>query len=253
MHLNTVKRLVGVTGLGLSLLIATSARAHDQLDQTAVDRLRTSLNYLAGMEVFALEAHASLEVVLLSGQKIQFDSSNRLTVQRPNRLHAERMGDLVKQEFFYDGRRLTLHQIDAGLYATVPAPDTIEGMLDFARDYLDIVAPAGDLLYADAFDILMDGVHTGFSVGQSEVAGVACEHLAFSAPGTDFQIWIQQGDRPLPRKLVITSRDVVNAPQFSVVLDAWDQTPDLSDELFDFDPPEDAVGIDFMTFDASDD
>ena len=72
-----------------------------------------------------------------------------------------------------------------------------------------------------------------------------------SAPGTDFQIWIQQGDRPLPRKLVITSRDVVNAPQFTVLIDAWDQTPDLDDDLFHFDPPEDAMVIDFMLLGAN--
>lgn len=241
-------------GLHTRLLLVAAAllsasvnlQAHEEIEAAAAERLRSSLNYLAGMEAFSLEAHSALEVVLLSGQKIEFNNASRLTVQRPNKLHAERLGDLVNQVFLYDGESLTLHQVDAGFYATVPAPGTIEGMLDYARVYLDIVAPAGDLLYEDAFDILMAGVHTGFSVGTSEVAGVACDHLAFSAPGTDFQIWIQQGDRPLPRKFVITSRDVVNAPQFSVVIDNWDQTPELSDELFHFEPPEDAAVIDFM-------
>ena len=238
----------------LGTLLALSclpAWAHDEMDPEAVERLRSSLNYLVGMEVFSLDAHSSLEVVLLSGQKIQFDNSTRLTVQRPNKLHAERLGDLVNQEFLYDGEQLTLHQVDVGLYATVAAPETIESMMDFARDYLDIVMPAGDLISADGFDILMDGVHTAFFVGASEVAGVACDHLAFSAPGTDFQIWIQRGDRPLIRKFVITSRDVVSAPQFSILIDNWDQTPDLDEDLFHFEPPKDAMVIDFMVLSAS--
>ena len=113
--------------------------------------------------------------------------------------------------------------------------------------------PAGDLISADGFDILMDGVHTAFFVGASEVAGVACDHLAFSAPGTDFQIWIQRGDRPLIRKFVITSRDVVSAPQFSILFDYWDQTPDLNEALFHFEPPEDAMVIDFMALGADED
>ncbi|HYO28597.1 MAG TPA: DUF2092 domain-containing protein, partial [Azonexus sp.] len=50
-------------------------------------------------------------------------------------------------------------------FATVPAPATLEQMLDFARTTLDIVAPAGDLLYANAFEILMDNVTSGFVVG----------------------------------------------------------------------------------------
>ena len=247
MRKRSFRRLLSATLLG-SLLSAAAlpGMAHDAMDPAAVDRLRQSLDYLGGMEAFSLEAHSSLEVVLLSGQKIQFDNASRLTVQRPNKLHAERLGDLVNQAFFYDGEQLTLHQVDAGFYATVAAPDSIEGMLDFARESLDIVAPAGDLIYADAFEILMEGVHTAFPVGTADVAGVPCDHLAFSAPGTDFQIWIQQGDRPLPRKLVITSRDVVNAPQFTVLIDAWDQTPELDAELFHFEPAEDAMVIDFM-------
>ena len=249
---NTLLQIAATAGLTLMLsLVSALTHAHDEIDPAATDRLRHSLNYLAGMEAFSLEAHSSLEVVLISGQKIQFDNSSRLTVQRPNKLHAERLGDLVSQEFLYDGESLTLHQVEAGFYATVAAPDTIEDMLDFARDYLDIVAPAGDLIYSDAFELLTDGVHTAFSVGSADVAGVPCEHLAFSAPGTDFQIWIQQGDRPLPRKLVITSRDVVNAPQFTVLIDAWDQTPDLDDDLFHFEPPEDALVIDFMHLSAN--
>lgn len=226
---------------------AVSTRAHDAMNPDAVERLQSSLFYLAGMEVFSLEAHSSLEVVLLTGQKIQFDGATQLTVQRPNKLHATRLGELVRQEFLYDGESLTLHAIDEGLYATVEAPGTIEEMLDFAQEYLDIVAPAGELVYPDAFEILMEGVNTAFVVGSSEVDGVPCDHLAFSAPGTDFQIWIQQGDRPLPRKFVITSRDVVNAPQFTVVINDWDLTPDLSDALFHFEPPDDALVIDFNT------
>ena len=125
-------RRLSAAAFSLCLLaLAPFGSAHEQMDAAAVDRLRHSLDYLAGMEAFSLEAHSSLEVVLLSGQKIQFDNSSRLTVQRPNKLHAERLGELVAQEFLYDGESLTLHQVDEGLYATVDAPGTIEGMLDF--------------------------------------------------------------------------------------------------------------------------
>lgn len=236
----------------MGMAVSGTAQAHDELDPDTVDRLRSSMNYLAGMEAFGLEAHSSIEVVLLSGQKIEFDSGNKLTVQRPNKLHATRVGDVAGQEFFYDGESLTLHHVDGGVYATVPAPETLDEMLDFAREYLDIVAPAGDLIYSNAFDILMDGVNRAFTVGPASVDGTVCDHLAFSAPGTDFQIWIQQGDRPLPRKMVITSRDVVNAPQFTIVLNGWDLNPDLSADLFHFEAPDDAVVIDFITLTSSD-
>ena len=216
------------------------------IEKAAVERLQASMSYLAGLKTFSLETHSTLEVVLHSGQKIQFDNSVDVTVQRPNKLHAMRRGDLMHQALFYDGKTLTLHDASAGFHATVEAPDTLEGMLDFARDSLDLVAPAGDFIYANAFDILMDGVNSAFVVGASFVEGKVCDHLAFSAPGTDWQIWIQQGDRPVPRRIVITSRDVMSAPQYTVHIREWKLEPDISAGDFRFDEQRDTTAIEFI-------
>jgi len=74
--------------------------------------------------------------------------------------------------------------------ASVEAPRALEAMLDFARESPDIVTPAGDLLYNDAFRILMKEITTGFVVGEGLVEGVRCDHLAFGAPHLDWQTWI---------------------------------------------------------------
>ena len=218
-----------------------------EIDQEAVKLLKNSMDYLAALQQFELEAHSTIEVVLETGQKLQFHHTNVLTVQRPNTLHARRLGDLADQEFFYDGETLTLYFPAAGYYAKLKAPDTLEGMLDFATESLDIVAPAGEFIYSNGFDILMEGVQSGFVVPmQSFVEGAICDHLAFSAPGTDFQVWVQQGDQPLPRKLVITSRDVLNAPQFVVRIRNWNLNPEVSAEQFQAQPSEDATKIEFI-------
>jgi len=234
---------------GLILAVPLSAPAQTGIDAEADQLLRHSMSYLAGLEQFGLESQTSIEVVLLTGQKIQLDNNVLAVVRRPNKFYAERKGELVDQQLFYDGQTLTLTDGRAGYYATVKAPDTLEAMLDFARESLDIVAPAGDLIYADNYGILMDGVERGFVVGPAVVSGVLCDHLAFSAPGTDFQIWIERGGKPMPRKLVITSRDVVNAPQFTVLIEDWDLSPAVPDDRFHFEPPADAQAIGFMNSD----
>ena len=245
----TVAKSLALISL-ITVLPGSVFAAQTAIDADAAERVRASMSYLAGLKQFALDTDTTIEVVLESGQKIQFDNAVVATVQRPNKMLAVRKGDLVNQEFLYDGASLTLHDVDAGFYATVPAPDTLEGMLDFARESLDIVAPAGDFLYANAYDILMQDVQSGFIVGTTYIEGVACDHLAFSAPHVDWQIWVQQGDTPLPRKLVITSRDVLNAPQFTVRIKNWNLSPDVSDELFQFVKPEEAVAIEFITLSA---
>jgi hypothetical protein len=119
-------------------------------------------------------------------------------------------------------------------------------MLDMARTKLDIIAPAGDLVYKNTYDILMTDVTQGFVVGKGVVDGGRCDHLAFRAPHVDLQIWIQEGKEPLPRKLVITTRDVANAPQFSVVMSKWNLKPTFTPQTFSFRPPRGAKQVEFV-------
>ena len=208
--------------------------------------LKSSTDFLAKQQQFSAETRNTLEVVLKSGQKIEFNHQARMSVQRPNKLRAERTGDLVDQLFVYDGKTLTLSNPQAKAYAQVAAPDTLEAMLEFARTQLDIVAPAGDLLNKNAYDILMDGVTDGFVVGKAVIEGVRCDHLAFRAPHVDLQVWIQEGAQPLPRKMVITTRDLPNAPQFAVTMTKWNLKPTFGAQTFTFTPPAGAKKVDFL-------
>jgi len=208
--------------------------------------LKASTDFLASQQQFSADTRNTLEVVLKSGQKIEFNHQARMSAQRPNKLRAERTGDLVDQVFVYDGKTLTLHNPQAKAYAQVAAPDTLEGMLEFARTQLDIVAPAGDLLNKNAYDILMDGVTDGFVVGKAVIEGVRCDHLAFRAPHVDLQMWIQEGAQPLPRKMMITTRDLVNAPQFAVTMTKWNLKPKFNAQTFSFTPPAGAKKVDFL-------
>lgn len=231
----------------LCLGLAGGAQAQAQgIAPQAADLVKASMNFVASQQRFSVEARNTIEVVLTSGQKIQFSHSASQSVQRPNKMRAERTGDLVEQVFFYDGNQLTLLNKGDKVYATVAAPGTLEGMLDFAREKLDIVAPAGDLIHSNAYDILMTDVTQGFVVGKAVVAGVRCHHLAFRAPHVDWQIWIEDGPQPLPRKLVITTRDTVNAPQFSVEIVKWNLAPKFTPQTFTFVPDKGARKVDFL-------
>jgi hypothetical protein len=240
-------RLIAALAFHLAIVAPLTVLAQAPgIEPQAEKLLKASTDFLASQKQFSVETRSSLEVVLVSGQKIQFDHTARQSIQRPNKLRAERVGDLVDQAFYYDGKSLTLYNPGEKYYATVAAPGTLEEMLDFARTSLDIVAPAGDLIYKNAFEILMTDVTQGFVVGKGIVEGVRCDHLAFRAPHVDWQIWIQEGSQPLPRKLVITTRDVVNAPQFAVVATKWNLQPKLAAQTFSFSPPKDAKKVEFV-------
>jgi hypothetical protein len=228
-----------------TLSVATPAQSAG-IAPEAKQILKASTDFLASQQRFSAETRNTLEVVLKSGQKIEFNSTARQFVQRPNRLRAERTGDLVKQVFVYDGQSLTLYNPQQNVYAQVAAPGTLEDMLDFARTKLDIVAPAGDLIYKNAYDVLMDGVTDGMVVGKAVIEGVRCDHLAFRAPQVDWQIWIQEGAQPLPRKIVITTLDLPNAPQYSITMTQWNLKPTFDAQTFKFTPQAGMKQIDFL-------
>lgn len=234
--------------------MAIAQPAVSPVDPGAVERLQASLQYLAEQTHFSLLASATVEVVLEDGQKLQFDSTTLATVKRPNKFHARRLGELEDQELFYDGKTLTLQDGRLGYHASAAAPATLEGMLDFASDVLDLGAPAGDFIRTDAFTLLMQGVESALYLGPSFVEGQICDHLAFSAPetGTDWQVWIQRGETPLPRRIVITSRDILNAPQFTVHIREWDLAPEVTDALFRFDDEDESTAVEFVLVPAAD-
>jgi hypothetical protein len=171
-------------------------------------------------------------------------------VSRPNRLRAHRKGDLANQEFFYDGKTLTLYNPKENLYATAAAPPTIDAMLDFAREKLDVIAPGAEILYSNAAERMLKVTTSGFVVGPSVVGGAKSTHLAFRGAEVDWQIWIEDGDKPLPRKFILTSKKVSGEPQFTVLIRNWDVAPKLTDREFIFTPPKGAKKIEFLMLTA---
>jgi hypothetical protein len=247
------RRIFPVVALALLVLTGLPEIGHAQptgVEPQAEKLLRRMSDYLAGRQQFSLKAESTLEAVLTSGQKLQYDSPATLMVSRPNKLRAHRKGDLANQEFFYDGKTLTLYNPRENLYATTAAPATLDETLDFAREKLDILAPAAELLYKNAAEKMLKEASAGFVVGQSIVAGVKCSHLAFRGAEVDWQIWIEDGDKPLPRKFMITTKQISGAPQFTVLIRSWDVATKLSNQEFTFTPPKGAKKIEFLKLTA---
>jgi len=245
-HTRTTRLLAAFALFSAAVLPQAALAQPAGIEPQAEKLLKASMAFLAAQKRFSVDTRNTIDVVLTSGQKLQFGAVATASVQRPNKLRGERKGDLVDQVFIYDGKSLTLYNPGQKYYATVGAPGTLEAMLDFARTSLDIIAPGGDLLYANAYEILMENVTSGFVVGKSVVEGVRCDHLAFRGADVDWQIWIQEGKQPLPRKWLIITGDIAGSPEFAVVMTNWNLAPKFADGMFDFTPPKGAKKVDFL-------
>ena len=226
--------------------LAGHAQAGD-VDSDALALLRKSTDYLAATKQFSVVTDTTIEVVPADGQKLQFGQRVAVTVQRPNKMRAERIGELISQTFYYDGQTLSVNLPDYKYYAKAAVPATLDGMLDTARDKLSVIAPGADFVYANAYERLTDGLTSAYVVGKAVIDGARCDHVAFRNAEVDWQVWIEEGAKPVPRKFIVTSKKMPQSPQFTSVMSNWQTAPKVSSATFSFVPPKGARQIDFQT------
>jgi len=219
-------------------------------DPDALQILKRMTDYMGSLETFSMHTENSFEDVLVSGQKIQYDFSTSVVISRPDKLFAERTDGAVDQFFVYDGAMLSMYESGHDIFAAVTAPDNLDDMLVFSRDVLDLVPPAGDMVFTNAYELLTAGITSGFVVGEAIIGGVRCTQLAFTTPLVDWQVWVAEGNKPLPVKYVLTTRDDPAQPQFITLISLWNTDPMIPEGLFDFIAPATAAVTEFVFIDV---
>ena len=245
---STIAVLFALVVTTTSLNSAASEADTPVVDPAAVETLKKMTDYFSALQQFSVHTQSTLEDVLDSGERIDYDVAARVAVQRPNKLHSERLGDGVSQVFYYDGQSLTLYTPADATYATQPAPKNIEQLLDYTRESLGLLIPISDLVYRNAFDILMPGVNSATIVGKTMIGDLECTHLAFRRADVDFQVWVAEGEQALPCKYVVTDISTPALISTVTVMSDWDFTP-LDDASFKFSPPDGAKAIEFIPYD----
>jgi len=208
--------------------------------QAVLDRMTA---YLKSLQTYSIESNATRDEVVSFGYKLQNNERLDMVVQRPDKLRSDMRGDLKNRTFVYNGNKLAMYSLDHDVYIRTAAPDSlgklVGGVLDAGVDM-----PLIDVLYQASTGSLTEGVRGGVLVGDSTVDGVECDHLAFRQATIDWQMWVQKGAQPLPRKIVITTRYEVGDPQYQANL-RWNLKPSIDAKTFVFTPPEGATEIPF--------
>jgi len=216
-----------------------------RLVEPRVEQLvRQMSDRLAGVTALALEAEEVYDEVPADAPRQQLACVRRVAMRRPGRLAGDASGDARNGSFWFDGQTFTAIDREQNVWASGTVPPTIDAALDWVFDQTGTAVPLADFLYANAYDRLMADVQRGVYLGVHEAAGVPCHHLTFEQATIDWQLWIDAGADPLPRKLVITYKTEDEVPQYSVTIRKWNLAAQLPDALFHFTPPEGARRID---------
>ena len=224
--------------LAMSVSFMTDAKAQGG---DAGKILKAMTDYVASQKTLALKYDSDIEVLTPELQKIQFTSSGQMQLSRPDRLRASRTGGYSDVEIVFDGKQLTMNNRDKNDYAQVDAPGSVDQLIDLLRDKHSVVAPGADLLFSRAYDVLMADVVEANHIGVGVIDGVECEHLAFRNMDIDWQIWVETGASPIPRKYVITSKTLAGAPQYTLRIKEW--RADVPADAFAFKPSQGAKKV----------
>jgi hypothetical protein len=214
------------------------------LDPRADQILRAMSQLLATTKTFAFQAEESFDEIPSGQPRVLLTNVRRVAVQRPNRFAADAEGDSLRRAVWYDGRSVIALDKTTNTYAEVKVPDSIDGALDTLTDEYGLDVPLADLLYANPYAVLTETATYSRYLGLHTAAGVPCHHLVFAQPTIEWQIWVDAGERPLPRKLAITYVREPGEPQYVATISAWRLSPTLSETLFRFKAPDGAERVD---------
>jgi hypothetical protein len=238
------------TFLGLMALSVSVAEDKPAVDPRADELLKRMGDYLGQAPFFTVSAEVWQDVQLSSGQRIQAGRTIELQVRRPNRLRAEVHSTRRNRELVYDGNTITLLNRAQNFYGTVRAAGSLDEAMDVASERFGISMPLEDFIRSDPHKDLLQKTTSGNDIGPVTVMGVPCEHLAFTQDNIDWQIWIENGAKPVPRKFVITYKDEPDSPQYTALFSNWDFATKLPDFVFKFEPPAGASQIKVMEIKA---
>jgi hypothetical protein len=217
---------------------------NDVTSQNAKKLLKAMSDYLAAQKNISLSYDSVFEVVSKEQQKLQLATSGTVGLSRPDKIHTTRKSGFSDTEMVYDGKILSILGKGQNAYIQTEAPGTIDTLIDQLRDKFHRQLPGADLLQSNVYDALMTDVTDVKDLGSGVINGTECDHLAFRAKETDWQIWIAQGPNPYPCRYVITTKGVDQAPQFTLEIRDWKAGAGAAASDFSFKPPAGAKRLD---------
>jgi hypothetical protein len=211
----------------------------DLMTREATESVVRAANFLAEQSSFRVIADISFDVLQSDGRLLEFGESREITIRRPDHIRVDatrRDGDV--RTLYFDGSAISIDLPEHQAFVSRERPGTLYAALEYLSDELGAPVPLANLFSENFAAPLEDQIDAGHYVGEVEIDGRHCEHLAFRLPEVDVQLWIEEGDRPLVARVVITHKHDNGNPQFRATLRDWNLTLETPDAFFHFEPNE---------------
>ncbi len=213
--------LLAVYGSFFQFNKAFAQDTNPNIDPKAAGVLQDMSYYMGSQYEYTFKAEMMFDDVLESKQKIQYNAEETVYLKKPDKFYVGYVTDLGGYKLWYDAGQATLLQVPLNDFSLATLPGTVDQALNKLKEEYQFTPALSEFLFIDTYKVMTADVISGAYFGISKVMGTNCHHLVFVEKDIDWQIWIEAGKRPIPRKLVITYKNVAESPQFIALIKDW--------------------------------
>lgn len=201
---------------------------------------------LSSNQLLSYHAKINFDSVLPSLIKLQYAARMEVAIKRPDRLAIDYQSDLGAKRIWDDGDTLTIFDPAHIAYASLAVPDSIDAMLAEVAEEKNLTIPLSGFDVSNPCQRIRRSVIHSKYIGINVAGGVECDHLAFTQKEADWQLWIERGKKPLPRKIVITYKNLSTQPQWEAIFTEWRFDQPLPASTFEPHIPKGAIKTNFI-------
>ena len=224
--------------------IAPATAGEFALAKDASEILVRMTDFISAAPAFTLVSDTGYEVLQKNGHMLEFGSQLTLAIQRPsNAIGRFDARDGSSATIVFDGSDILIYNTKENVYYTTRQPGDIDTSLDLLAKQFAVPLQLVDFFSKDLKASLSKAVKSGHYIGASMISGVMCDHLALRGEKQDVQVWIARNEEPIPRRIMITYKQIEGQPRFWAQFNEWDFSPELSDATFKFLPPDSAKRV----------
>lgn len=234
----------GIIGVGPITMPAVHAATQPAISEEASAAL-LRMGQALRAEQFSFQVRTIRVYSEANGQPLHIFHTMKVIVHRPNKLLIDVAGDDGGHKVFFDGKNAVIYSAAEKKYASIPVPEgTIEGMMKEVVGRLGVDFPLADFLTEAPNKAFLTGVTTGRVVNTVTIDGAPYDHLFFSQPpGIELELWLAKSELSLPRRLIVTYRNLPGQPSFIAEFSDWNLNVHPSDADFAFQPPADTTQV----------
>lgn len=200
---------------------AFAQSSNPNIDPQAAEILQNMSYFLGSKDEYTFKAEVMFDQLVNSNRKIQYSAEEKVYLKKKGGMTIEYVSDLGGYKLWFQDGNLTVLELPTNLFSIATLPATIDQALTKLQKDYNFTPALSDFLFINTFRVLTENVTSASYFGTSKVFGVRCDHLAFVQQDIDWQIWVEIGKRQIPRKLVITYKNLPGQPQFIAILKDW--------------------------------